>query len=195
MRNSSSGSEPVRRSRRDRADVPGDPDARAAGLPARRLRPPCRVLRRLDGSRAWPAGIAAATLVSFALYAYERRAGRDGLLVRLSLAFVLVQAVVGLVSGSTVVYLATPVLANAIWAAAFLVSAAVRRPLAGALACAWYPFSRRVPRHGGVQARLRLRVGGLGPLPARAGAACGLAPSSTAASAASSSSRSRPGRR
>jgi hypothetical protein len=88
------------------------------------------------------AGIAAATLVSLALYAYERRAGRDGLLVRLSLAFVLVQAVVGLVSGSTVVYLATPVLANAIWAAAFLVSAAVRRPLAGALACAWFPFSR-----------------------------------------------------
>src|SRR5205085_11061801 len=88
------------------------------------------------------AGIAAATVVSFALYAYERRAGRDGLLVRLSLAFVVVQAVVGLVSGSTVVYLATPVLANAIWAAAFLVSAAVRRPLAGALACAWYPFSR-----------------------------------------------------
>lgn len=89
-----------------------------------------------------PAGIAAATLVSFGLYAYERRAGRDGLLVRLSLGFVAVQAVVGLVSGSTVVYLATPVLANAIWSAAFLVSAAVGRPLAGALACAWYPFSR-----------------------------------------------------
>jgi Protein of unknown function (DUF3159) len=88
------------------------------------------------------AGIAAATLVSIALYAYERRAGRDGLLVRLSLAFVLVQAVIGLVSGSTAVYLATPVLANAIWAAAFLVSAAVQRPLAGALACAWFPFSR-----------------------------------------------------
>ncbi len=85
-------------------------------------------------------GIAASTVVSVAIYAYERNAGRDGLLVRLSLAFTAVQAAVGLLSHSTVVYLATPVLANAVWAAAFLGSAALGRPLAGALACAWYPF-------------------------------------------------------
>jgi hypothetical protein len=76
------------------------------------------------------------------IYLFERRAGRDALLVRLSLAFVLVQAVVGLVSDSTTVYLAQPVLVTAAWGLAFLVSVPLRRPLAGALACAWYPFPR-----------------------------------------------------
>ena len=52
----------------------------------------------------------------------------------------MVQAAIGLVSGSPTVYLATPVVANAVWAAAFLASAAIGRPLAGMLACAWYPF-------------------------------------------------------
>jgi hypothetical protein len=85
-------------------------------------------------------GIVAAAVASVLVYAYERRVGRDGLLVRLSLAFVAGQTIVGLLSHSTTVYLATPVVANAIWAGAFLGSAALRRPLAGALACAWYPF-------------------------------------------------------
>jgi hypothetical protein len=88
------------------------------------------------------AGIAASTLVSILVYLYERRVGRDGLLVRISLAFVAVQAAIGLAADSTTVYLAQPVLANAAWGLAFLVSALIRRPLAGALACAWYPFPR-----------------------------------------------------
>lgn len=87
-------------------------------------------------------GIAASTVASVLLYGLERRAGREGLLVRLSLAFVLVQAAVGLASNSTVVYLAQPVLAAAIWGFAFLVSVPLGRPLAGALASAWYPFPR-----------------------------------------------------
>jgi Protein of unknown function (DUF3159) len=86
------------------------------------------------------AGIAASTALSVLIYLYERRAGRDGLLVRISLAFIAVQSVVGLASHSSTVYLAQPVLANAAWGVAFLVSAAIRRPLAGALASAWYPF-------------------------------------------------------
>ncbi|MBM2821527.1 MAG: hypothetical protein HW413_273 [Thermoleophilia bacterium] len=101
---------------------------------------------RLSGTGA---GIAAAAAVSLLVYAHERRAARDGLLVRLSLAFVAVQTIVGLLSQSATVYLATPVLANAIWAVAFLGSAALRRPLAGALACAWYPFPpefRKTPK-------------------------------------------------
>jgi intracellular septation protein A len=85
-------------------------------------------------------GIAASAVASVLVYAHERRAGRDALMVRLSLAFVVVQAIVGLLSHSTTVYLATPVVANAFWGVAFLGSAALRRPLAGALACAWYPF-------------------------------------------------------
>jgi hypothetical protein len=86
------------------------------------------------------AGIAAAAAVSGVIYLHERRSGRDALLVRLSLAFVAVQAVVGLAADSTTVYLAQPVVANALWGLAFLVSAVILRPLAGVLACAWYPF-------------------------------------------------------
>jgi hypothetical protein len=37
-------------------------------------------------------------------------------------------------------YLAQPVLANAIWGVAYLVSARLRRPLVGVFANAWYPF-------------------------------------------------------
>lgn len=87
-------------------------------------------------------GIGASTAASVAVYVLERRAGRDALLVRISLGFVLVQAVVGLASKSTTVYLAQPVLLTAAWGLAFLVSVPLRRPLAGALACAWYPFPR-----------------------------------------------------
>jgi intracellular septation protein A len=90
------------------------------------------------------AGIAAATVASLLVYLYERRAGRDALLVRVSLLFVVVQAAVGFASHSTTVYLAQPVLINAAWGVAFLVSAAIRRPLAGVLACAWYPFPASV---------------------------------------------------
>ena len=50
------------------------------------------------------------------------------------------QSAVGLLANSTTVYLAQPVVLAAAWGVVFLVSAAVGRPLAGALACAWYPF-------------------------------------------------------
>ena len=86
------------------------------------------------------AGIVASALASVAIYAYERRAGRDGLLVRISLGFVAVQSLIGLASNSTTVYLAQPVLIAAAWGLAFLVSVPLGRPLAGALAAAWYPF-------------------------------------------------------
>jgi Protein of unknown function (DUF3159) len=89
-----------------------------------------------------PLGIAASIVASAVVYLVERRAGRDALLVRLSLGFVIVQAAVGLASDSTTVYLAQPVLLTAAWGLAFVVSVAIRRPLAGALACAWYPFPR-----------------------------------------------------
>ena len=94
---------------------------------------------RLEGLAA---GIVASAAASLVVYLYERRAGRDALLVRLSLAFVAVQSIVGLVSHSTTVYLAQPVLIAFAWGVAFLVSAAIGRPLAGTLANAWYPFPR-----------------------------------------------------
>src|SRR5262249_24465606 len=91
------------------------------------------------------AGIAAAGVASLAIYGFERAAGRDGLLVRLSLLFVAVQTAVGLGTHSAVAYLAAPVLLNAAWGLAFLGSVAIGRPLAGALACAWYPFPHDFP--------------------------------------------------
>jgi hypothetical protein len=95
------------------------------------------------------AGIVAAAVASAALYAHERAAGREGLLVRLSLAFVAVQTIVGLASHSAVVYLATPVVANTVWGLAFVGSVAVGRPLAGTLARAWFPFSREFRESAG----------------------------------------------
>jgi hypothetical protein len=94
---------------------------------------------RLEGLAA---GIVAAALASVLIYLYERRAGRDALLVRISLGFVIVQSIVGLAANSTTVYLAQPVLLAAAWGLAFLLSIPLGRPLAGALACAWYPFPR-----------------------------------------------------
>ena len=77
---------------------------------------------------------------------YERRRGAGGLLVRLSLAFVLVQAGVGLAAHSATVYLAQPVLANAVFGLVYLASVDVGRPLMGAIAMAWYPFPEEVRR-------------------------------------------------
>ncbi|HSS80523.1 MAG TPA: hypothetical protein VLK24_04920 [Gaiellaceae bacterium] len=94
---------------------------------------------RLDGLAA---GIVAAALASVLIYLYERRAGRDALLVRISLGFVVVQSIVGLAANSATVYLAQPVLIAAAWGLAFWISIPLGRPLAGALACAWYPFPR-----------------------------------------------------
>jgi intracellular septation protein A len=92
---------------------------------------------KLDGLVA---GIVAATLASVLIYLYERRAGRDALLVRISLGFVVVQGIVGLAADSTTVYLAQPVLLAAAWGLAFWVSIPFGRPLAGTLAHAWFPF-------------------------------------------------------
>jgi hypothetical protein len=96
---------------------------------------------RLSGLTA---GIACSTAASALIYVQERRAGREGLVVRLALVFVVGRALLGLLTGSTTAYLAAPVLANAAWGLAFLGSIAIGRPLAGVFACAWYPFS---PEH------------------------------------------------
>jgi hypothetical protein len=86
------------------------------------------------------AGIAAGTGVSLALAALLVRRGRDVTLVVIGAAFVLVQAVVGLASHSATVFLAQPVLLNALWGLGCFGSIAIRRPLIGVFAGAWYPF-------------------------------------------------------
>ena len=50
------------------------------------------------------------------------------------------QALVALVAHSATLYLAQPVLFSACWGIAYLVSAAIGRPLIGVFARAWYPF-------------------------------------------------------
>ena len=94
---------------------------------------------KLDGLVA---GIVAATLALVLIYLYERKFGRDAVIVRISLGFVVVQGIVGHAANSTTVYLAQPVLLAAAWGLAFWVSIPLGRPLAGVLADAWYPFPR-----------------------------------------------------
>ena len=90
------------------------------------------------------AGIGLATLVSLLAWRVERRAGRPGFMTRLSLAIVIIQAVVGVIAGSERVYLAQPVLVNAAYGIAFIASVALRRPLAGAFAGDLYAFPDEV---------------------------------------------------
>jgi hypothetical protein len=86
------------------------------------------------------AGIVASTVVAVVLAAILLRAGRDVGLVVASAVFVVIQAVVGLASGSATVYLAQPVVLSALWGIAYAGSVALGRPLVGVFAGAWYPF-------------------------------------------------------
>jgi intracellular septation protein A len=74
-------------------------------------------------------GIAAAVAVAALLYAYERRRGRPGFVVRLALGLVLIRAAVGLITGSTNTYLGQEIAIDCILAAVFLGSVAIRRPI------------------------------------------------------------------
>jgi hypothetical protein len=85
-------------------------------------------------------GIAATSVVSLAISAWLWRRGSDLSVVALGVVFVAIQAVVGLVSHSTTVYLAQPIVFSLLLAIAYVVSVAVGRPLVGTMACAWYPF-------------------------------------------------------
>ncbi|HST18664.1 MAG TPA: DUF3159 domain-containing protein [Gaiellaceae bacterium] len=94
---------------------------------------------------AWKLGglavaIVASSLVYLALAGWLFRLGRDTGLIAISAAFVVIQAVVGLVSHSATVYLAQPVVLSALWGVAYLGSVAIGRPLVGVLANIWYPF-------------------------------------------------------
>lgn len=87
-----------------------------------------------------PTGIAAATAATVAAYVWERRHARSGLGAAIGLSIALVQALVGLASGSAKWYFAPPVIANALYGLAFLVSIPIGRPLAGVFAGETFPF-------------------------------------------------------
>jgi Protein of unknown function (DUF3159) len=86
------------------------------------------------------AGILFAAVLSAGVLVWQIRSGREGALARVTLVFIAVQALVGLASHSATVYLAQPVVLSAGWGVAYLVSAAIGRPLIGLFAGAWYPF-------------------------------------------------------
>ena len=89
-------------------------------------------------------GIVASSVVALLAYRMARKQERDGALVKLAIGLVFVQAIIGLVSGSTRVYLAQPVLLNGALGIAFLASAFTRRPIIGIFACETYPFPDEV---------------------------------------------------
>ena len=80
------------------------------------------------------AGIVASTVVSLAAWRWERKRERPGVMARVSLAIVVFQALIGIAADDARVYLAQPVLVNAVYGLAFLVSASIGRPLAGVFA-------------------------------------------------------------
>jgi hypothetical protein len=90
------------------------------------------------------AGIAAGTLVAIASFVWERTQRRSGLGAAVGLGIAVVQAIVGLASGTAIGYLAPPVVANGLYGLAFLVSTAIGRPLAGIFAAEVYPFPPEV---------------------------------------------------
>src|SRR5262249_13536352 len=92
--------------------------------------------------RVWglTAGIVLATTLSAAIVVWSSRHGRDTPVARVTLLFLVVQGAVGLPAHSATVYLAQPVVLSAAWGIAYLVSAAIGRPLIGVFAQAWYPF-------------------------------------------------------
>jgi intracellular septation protein A len=89
-------------------------------------------------------GIIAATAVALFAYRYERQQDRPALVVRIALAFVLIQAVVGLWTGSAEIYLAIPVFVNAGYGLAFIGSTVIGRPLAGVFAEEMLPLPDEV---------------------------------------------------
>jgi hypothetical protein len=86
------------------------------------------------------AGIAASTAVAGLVVLLQVRRGLDVALAGATCVFIAIQALVALAADSATVYLAQPVVLSACWGIAYLLSVALRRPLIGAFARAFYPF-------------------------------------------------------
>ncbi len=86
------------------------------------------------------AGIAASAAVGGVVVLLQVRRGLDVALATAGCLFIAIQALVALLAHSATLDLAQPVLFSACWGIAYLVSAAIGRPLIGVFARAWYPF-------------------------------------------------------
>jgi uncharacterized protein DUF3159 len=89
-------------------------------------------------------GIGAATVLALGAWLYERRRDRPGLLARLTLLIIVVQALIGLVADDARAYFAPAVLTTLAWGLAFVGSVIIHRPLAGLFAGEMYPFPPEV---------------------------------------------------
>jgi intracellular septation protein A len=89
-------------------------------------------------------GIAASTVLALGAWLYERRCNRPGLLARLTLLVIVVQALIGLIASDARAYFAPAVLTTLAWGVAFVGSVIIRRPLAGLFAGEMYPFPPEV---------------------------------------------------
>src|SRR5262245_24189454 len=87
------------------------------------------------------AGVAASAAVAGLVVLWQTRRGMGAALAAASFVFIAIQALVALAAHSATVYLAQPVLFSACWGIAYFVSIAIRRPLIGVFASAWYPFT------------------------------------------------------
>ena len=84
-------------------------------------------------------GVGLGTVFSVLAYGYERRHGRPGLITRVVLGFVLLQAIVGIVTDSATAYLVQPALLGVVNGLFWLGSVAVGRPVAGVFAREVFP--------------------------------------------------------
>jgi intracellular septation protein A len=83
-------------------------------------------------------GIVIATATSVLLWYLNHRRGVQGVLPRISLAVVFVQAAVGLISGSAEWYLAQPAIVGMLVGIGFMISAVVGRPVGALIAADLY---------------------------------------------------------
>ncbi|HEV3226744.1 MAG TPA: VC0807 family protein [Acidimicrobiales bacterium] len=84
-------------------------------------------------------GIALGTAFSLGAYRYERRHGRPGAIARLVLAFVVLQAIIGLATGSAKAYLIQPSILGTVNGAVWLGSVVIGKPLAAVFASEVFP--------------------------------------------------------
>jgi hypothetical protein len=84
--------------------------------------------------------VVASTAAGGVVVLVQLRRGLDVALAAVTMLFIVIQALVGLAAHSATVYLAQPVVLSGLWGVAYLVSAAIGRPLIAAFARAWYPF-------------------------------------------------------
>ena len=135
--NSTGCAQPPRRA--PRPDLAVDARARLAAVHRRGGGAGARVLRRMGDLWAH-GGDPASSLFSLLLASWLLRRRKDATLVAVGMLFVAIQAAVGLVSHDATVYLAQPVVLSGLWSLAYFGSVAIRRPLIGIFATAWYPF-------------------------------------------------------